>query len=74
MATANKTAAINRLIEHYRKDAAERGKELIAQHKLWRERGQGRGAVSPLGGVAKIAETIAPLMLGAGAGKRKEKR
>lgn len=47
--------AVDRLIVAYRQHAEERGRELLQQHREWRERGSGRGAVSPLGGQAKSA-------------------
>ncbi len=46
-------AAIDRAIAAYKEAAEVTGKLLLEQHKEWKDRGSGRGAVSPLGGVAK---------------------
>ncbi len=48
-------AAIDRAIAAYKEAAEENGKLLLEQHKEWKDRGSGRGAVSPLGGLAKPA-------------------
>ena len=51
-----KRERIERMIEAYRAQAEERGKELLQQHREWRDRGKGRDFVSPLGGVAQPVE------------------
>jgi hypothetical protein len=64
------TSKIDRMLEAYKRDAEERGKQLLADHMAWKARNEtmfpstlpnARGATSPLGGLCKPAtETQAP--------------